>query len=325
MNTTIKKALAVFVVPPQVHLLDFGGPAQVFYEAIEEGAPLTLEFISIHSRHAEITSSCGVRFSHLSDFNQISLKKGDIVFIPGLEFALLNDTHFFSLAKDFLEWIREQYANGATICSVCTGAFLLAEAGLLDGRGCTTHWKYIKQFQQRYKNINVINNRLFVENDDLFTSAGVASGIDLALYILEKWYGSLFASKIAREIVIYFRREANDPQLSIFLQYRNHLDDRIHTVQEWLMHHFHEKFTMERLAEKVNTSSRHLARRFKEITGITIGQYLEKLRIEHALKLLKENNKVEMIANECGFQSTNQLRQLFKKHTGMLPSTYMLS
>jgi transcriptional regulator GlxA family with amidase domain len=91
------------------------------------------------------------------------------------------------------------------------------------------------------------------------------------------------------------------------------------------MRHFHEKFTMDHLAEKVNTSSRHLARMFKEVTGITIGQYLEKLRIEHALKLLKENNKVEMIANECGFQSTNQLRQLFKKHTGMLPSTYMLS
>ncbi len=325
MDIAIKKTLAVFLVPPKVHLLDFGGPAQVFYEAIEEGAPLELKFISINEAQSETPSSCGIKFSDLTYYKKISLHKGDIVFIPGLEFELLGNTQFLLSARGFLKWLVEQHALGATICSICTGAFLVAETGLLDGKECTTHWKYLKRFQNRYKSINVVSNRLFVENDNLFTSAGVASGIDLALFILEKRYGSLFASKIAREIVIYFRREANDPQLSIFLQYRNHLDDRIHTAQEWLMHHFHEKFTMEQLAEKVNTSSRHLTRLFKETVGITIGEYIQKLRIEHAVQLLKENNKIEMIANECGFQSTNQLRHLFKKHTGVLPSGYMMS
>ena len=101
--------------------------------------------------------------------------------------------------------------------------------------------------------------------------------------------------------------------------------DRIHTVQEWMTHHFNEKFTMDHLAERVNTSPRHLTRLFKETTGITISQYTEKLRIEHAVQLLKENNKVEMIATECGFQSTNQLRHLFKKYMGVIPSDYKLS
>ena len=321
----MKKSKAVFVVPPQVHLLDFGGPAQVFYEAMEYGAPVDLTFISMDAQPAKTKSSCGIEFASLVDFREIKLGTGDLIVVPGMDFKLLTNRDFLFSVREFLEWIALQHQQGATICSICTGAFLLAEAGLLDGRLCTTHWKYLADFQRRYSSIITVTNRLFVEEDNLYTSAGVASGIDLALYIVEKRYGSRFASTIAREIVVYLRREADDPQLSIFLQYRNHLDDRIHLVQEWMTHHFHEKLTIEELAEKVNTSSRNLTRLFKETTGITIGQYLEKLRMERAIQLLKDDNKIEMIAGECGFQSTNQLRHLFKKHAGVLPSAYTLS
>jgi transcriptional regulator GlxA family with amidase domain len=320
-----KSSTAVFAIPPNVHLLDFGGPAQVFYEAREEGAALELKYVSLHGGHPILTSSCGIELTNLTDYKTISLEKGDIVFVPGMEFKLLEDRTFVTSVGGFLDWMTRAYHNGATICSICTGAFLLAESGMLDGKDCTTHWKYLSQFQERYKRANVLRNRLFVESNNIFTSAGVSSGIDLALYILEVRYGSMFASKIAREIVIYLRREGNDPQLSIFLKYRNHMEDRIHTIQEWMTHHFNEKFTMSQLAERVNTSPRHLTRLFKETTGITISQYVEKLRIEHAVRLLRENNKVEIIASECGFQSTNQLRHLFKKHTGVIPSDYKMS
>lgn len=320
-----KTSTAVFAIPPLVHLLDFGGPAQVFYEALDEGAALDLKYISLHPESSDATSSCGIELAKLSDFNNISLGAGDILFVPGLEFHQLRDKSFLKSLENFLEWMRRSYSNGATICSICTGAFLLAESGILNDKECTTHWKYLNRFQERYKRVKMVRNRLFVESENIFTSAGVASGIDLALFILEKRYGSLFASKIAREIVIYLRREGNDPQLSIFLKYRNHLEDRIHAVQEWMTHHFNEKFTMEQLAEKVNTSPRHLTRLFKETTGITISQYVQKLRIEHAVQLLKENNKVETIASQCGFQSTNQLRQLFRKYTGVIPSGYKMS
>jgi transcriptional regulator GlxA family with amidase domain len=322
MNESIT---AVFVVPPYVHLPDFGGPAQVFYEARDEGAPIDLKFISTHLNFNTLYSSCGVQFTNFTNFNSIALKRGDFVFIPGMEFRYLQDRKFIEEAFSFFEWLKEQHDHGVTICSVCTGAYLLAECGLLDGKASTTHWKYLNRFQKKFRKTVVVGNRLFVESDNIFTSAGVASGIDLALYILEQRYGSLFASKIAREIVIYFRREGNDPQLSIFLKYRNHMEDRVHAVQEWMTHHFHEKITMDQLAERINMSSRHLTRLFKETTGITISQYLEKLRIEHAVQLLKENNKIEMIAYECGFQSTNQLRSLFKKHTGVVPSGYKMS
>ena len=323
MNQQI--STAVFAVPPFVHLLDFGGPAQVFYEALDYGAALELKYVSLHKGERMSISSCGAEFTNLVDYNNISLKEGDIIFVPGLDFKLICDDSFLESIGGFLEWMVYQHGNGATICSICTGAFLLAESGVLDGKECTTHWKYLTQFQKRYKRIRMVANRLFVESDNIFTSAGVASGIDLALYILEKRYGSLFASKIAREIVVYLRREGNDPQLSIFLKYRNHLEDRVHIVQEWLIHHFNEKFTMEQLAEKVNTSPRHMTRLFKDTTGVTVSQYVEKLRIEHALQLLKENNTVEMIASACGFQSTNQLRHLFRKYTGAIPSDHRMS
>ena len=325
MSALNENVIAVFVVPPHVHLLDFGGPAQVFYEAMEEGAQLELKYISTHNDQHALPSSCGVQFTNLTSFESISLKKGDFIFIPGLEFKYLQDKKFIADALPFLDWLRTQYANGATICSICTGAYLLGEGGLLDDRECTTHWKYLSRFQKQFKKTKVVSNRLFVESDNIFTSAGVASGIDLALYILERRYGSLFASKIAREIVIYFRREGNDPQLSIFMQYRNHMEDRIHTIQEWMAHNFNEKITMDHLAEKINMSPRHLTRLFKETTGVTISQYLEKLRLEHAVQLLRGNNKVETIATECGFQSTNQLRSLFRKHTGVIPSDYRMS
>ncbi len=320
-----KQSTAVFALPPRVHLLDFGGPAQVYYEAQDEGAPLILKYVSIHNHEREVASTCGVDLTNLIDFQTLSLNGGDVIFVPGLEFKLLEDRKFLSDIRPFLSWMKAQYHNGVTICSVCTGAFLLAESGLLDGKECTTHWKYIAKFQARFPNARVVGNRLFVANENIFTSAGVASGIDLALYMLETKYGSLFASKIAREIVIYMRREAHDPQLSIFLRYRNHLNDRVHVVQEWMTHHFSKKITTDQLADIANTSSRHLTRVFKEATGITVGQYLEKLRMERAVQLLKEEVKIQTIASSCGLESPNQLRQLFKKHFGVTPSEYKMS
>src|SRR6187549_3845917 len=205
-----KNSTAVFAIPPSVHVLDFGGPAQVFYEALEAGVALELKFVSLHKGYSGTASSCGVEFANLGDYNTVSVKQADIIFVPGLAFELLHDRVFLDSTRGFLEWLIEQYYNGATICSICTGAFLLAESGLLNGKECTTHWKYLSQFQEQYKMVKMVSNRLFVESDNIFTSAGVASGIDLALYILEKRYGSLFASRIAREIVIYFRRAGND-------------------------------------------------------------------------------------------------------------------
>ncbi len=242
------------------------------------------------------------------------------MFIPGIEFSLISDTNFYIRNNSFFEWIKRQYDNKAQICSVCTGTFLIAASGILNGKSCTTHWKYFSEFRQKHPNIELIKNRLFVVEEKLYSSAGVTSGIDLALYILETEFGSKLAADVPKEVVIYFRRSESDPQLSIFLQYKNHLDTRIHDAQDYMMKHIDSSFVLQDIAERVYMSSRNLTRLFKKTTGITIGNYLEKLRVDRAMQLLAEGNKVDYVSDQCGLKSTNQLRNLLKKHREILPT-----
>jgi transcriptional regulator GlxA family with amidase domain len=303
----------VFVIPPGVHLLDITGPAHIFYEALSYGAPLKLYFCNLHAKETSIESSSSLFLSQLTDFNTLSLNKGDLVFVPGLDVALLLDDHFLSTSsKPFQQWMQAQHQNGVIICSVCTGAYLLAEAGLLNNRLCTTHWKYIERFTQCYPLAQVQQNRLFIKEDNLYTSAGVASGIDLSLFLIEELFGAAFSAQVAKEVVVFLRRAPADPQLSVFMQYRNHLEDRVHQVQDILAQSLEKKLNIEVLAEQVHMSGRNLTRLFRKTTNISIGQYTDQLRTERAQQLLREGHTLQTTANLCGLKSTNQLRQLLK-------------
>ncbi len=242
------------------------------------------------------------------------------MFVPGIEFSLISDNQFYLANKPFFEWIKNQYDNGANICSICTGTFLIASSGILNEKSCTTHWKYFSEFNEKYPEIELVKNRLFVAEERLYSSAGVTSGIDLALYVLETEFGSKMAADIAKEVVIYFRRSESDPQLSVFLQYRNHLDTRIHDAQDYIIKHIDSSLALEDIAENVHMSPRNLTRLFKKTTSITIGAYLEKLRLDRAIHLLAEGNKVSYVANQCGLKSSNQLRNLLKKYGEILPA-----
>lgn len=309
----------LFIIPPKVHLLDINGPAHIFYEAREMGAPIDLFFVSLDEK-TEVNSSAGLTFSNVVPFSDFELGSEDYVFVPGLDFPLISDPGFLPGHKIFFKWLEEQSRKGATVCSVCTGAFLLAEAGILNGKKCTTHWRYLSRLRQQYPEADVQENRLFVEEDGIFSSAGVSSGIDLSLFLLEKEFGSRFAADIAKEAVIYFRRTESDPQLNVFLQYKNHMDDRIHQVQELIAHNLGKNLKLEELAEKVFMSPRNLTRLFNKTTGTTIGKYQDKLRMELATSLLKEGQKVDVVARECGLSSANQLRKLLKEQAGILPN-----
>lgn len=315
MNDQVSRAF--FLIPPDVHLLDISGPAHIFYEAKSYGAPIQSFYITLDKN--EELSSAGVHLSQLRLFSEFQLRENDFVFIPGLESHFLNDGDFKKSNANFFSWLNKQHENGAKICTVCTGAYLLAQSGLLDGKTCTTHWKYLDDFRERFPNVGLLSDRLFVANDNIYTSAGVASGIDLALFLLEEKFGPLFATKIAKEVVVYLRRTDEDPQLSVFLQYRNHLDQRVHAVQDLLAQQLDQKITIDQLAESVNMSPRNLTRLFKKTTGITIGDYHDKLRVERAVQLLSEGNKVNVVSNSCGLQSSNQLRSLLKKYKSALP------
>lgn len=317
MNDDEQISRALFLIPPDVHLLDISGPAHIFYEAKSYGAPIESFYITLDKN--EELSSAGLYLSQLREFKEFDLCENDFVFIPGLESSLLNDLSFEKNNAQFFAWLSQQYENGAKICSVCTGAYLLAQAGLLNGKTCTTHWKYLDDFRKKFPAVGLLSDRLFVANGNIYTSAGVSSGIDLALFLLEEKFGPLFATKIAKEVVVYLRRSDEDPQLSVFLQYRNHLDQRIHSAQDFLAQHLAKKITIDQIADSTNMSSRNLTRLFKKTTGITVGDYHDKLRVEKAVQLLSEGNKVDVVSELCGLQSSNQLRSLLKKYKSALP------
>jgi transcriptional regulator GlxA family with amidase domain len=312
--TKASPVTAVFVIPPSVHLLDITGPAHVFYEAASYGAPVKLVFCTMYSDETESVSTSSLAFHKLVPYDQLKLTRGDIIFVPGLESGLLDSTAFLARSRSFLKWITKQHEDGVITASVCTGAFLLAAAGLLEGRSCTTHWKYVDRMRALYPGINLLDNRLFVREDGIYTSAGVSSGIDLALYLVEQLWGPQFAADIAKEVLIYFRRMPEEPQLNIYTQYRNHLDHRIHHVQDMLLQSMKTPSDLEAISIKVNMSVRNLTRSFKKTTGITIGEYLERLRVEQAKRLLDEGQTMTAAATACGLKSTHQLRQVLKRY-----------
>lgn len=301
----------IFYINKGIHLLDLAGAVQAFYEAAEYGQPYQLVFCS---DDANPVCSAGLPFAKLEHYSTVEAGPGDLLIIPGFDMREL------SRAKVLLTWLKKAAASEAVICSVCTGAFLLAESGLLDGGECTTHWKYTSQLRRDYPALHVLTDRLFVKCGNIYTSAGVTTGLDMALFLLEERHGPEFAYKVARELVVYIRRDGSEPQESIYLQYRSHVNGDIHLIQDWMIHHLEHKLRIDELAALIFTSPRNLTRLFKSTTGVTIGQYLEKLRVEKAVHLLRQQVKVGTITQQCGLQSANQLRTLLKKHTGRLPS-----
>ena len=300
----------IFVISPRTHLLDLAGPDQVFFEAIFFKAPFEIEYCSFAPEEAGTAS--GLRFANLRHYTELEPKKGDYIFIPGMDTDVIDHSHNRAM-KDLFHWLSAAYTRGVRLCSICTGAFLLAAAGLLDGKICTTHWKYTRKLQSRYPRLKVQENVLFTEKDGLFTSAGIASGVDMALHIVEKEMGAYFTNKVAREIVVYIRRDGGQAQESIFLSYRNHLHAGIHTVQDWLVENLDRKATLPQLAEMAHMSTRNFTRIFRKETGVTIGEYLTMLRKEKIAELLKKPDLSRpQVAQQVGLKSARQVNRLLR-------------
>ncbi|RYE52936.1 MAG: helix-turn-helix domain-containing protein, partial [Sphingobacteriales bacterium] len=295
-----------FIIPPYVEMLDLAGPVQVFTEARFYGFEVELEF---YSYQEETVSTSGLAFSKVMNYKEAKLKEGDYLFMPGMGFEYVSSVEF-RREREFFKWIHECAANKVFICSICNGAFALGEAGLLKDTECTTHWRRIDELQSRFPNAKVITDILFKKSNNVYTSAGISAGIDLALAILEELKGALFTHKVARGLVVYHRRNHNHTQQSIYLDYRNHINPKIHEVQDYLIDHLSEENSVEDLASHVSMSPRNLSRVFKEKTGSTILEYLTLLRIEYAKTMLNNPEfTIEYIASKCGFKTARQLQR----------------
>lgn len=312
---TKSKSTVYFYIPKHISLLDLSGIVEVFQEANNLGFDYQLKFISSESL---IKSNSGLELSSLIHFAKTTPQKEDIIIISGFSTQQID-----VLAEDnsFFDWLHQANKKQTTICSVCTGAFLLAKSGLLDHKECTTHWKLLEKFKNDFPLLKPQKNTLFTKSDNLYTSAGIVTGIDLALFLIEERHDKETATKIAKELVVYKRRNGTDEQESVYLQHRNHRDEKIHTIQDWIIYNLEKTSTIDFLADLVYVSPRNLTRIFKKETGITIAEYRTKLRVEKAKSLLANSDyKIEHIAHLCGYKTSKQLRVVLDEYTDALPT-----
>ncbi len=292
-------------------MLDLSGPLQAFLAAGQALPDYTIGHCSFQT---DIGDSSGLHFSKLDHYTKVRLREGDYLFVPGFSKRLLSEQGFQKEWEGVYDWLRNLSASGVKVCSVCSGAFILARAGLLSGKRCTTHWSVIPMLREEFPDIRIEEDALFIREGNIYTSAGISSGIDLALYILEEEQGPLFAHKIARELVVYFRRSNSHSQDSVYLNYRNHLHRGIHQLQDWLIENLDRRVTIEQMAEIVNMSSRNLTRTFKIQTGISINEYVTLLRLELARNLQHSPGiTIRDIAGRCGFSNERQLQRIRKQ------------
>jgi transcriptional regulator GlxA family with amidase domain len=306
----------IFVILPGVNLLDLAGPAQVFHVANNFGAKYELIFCALTP---DILSIQGLELGALKPLPKH--RADDLVIVPGPRIDSPAPGQDL-ISPTVIDWLREANAAGAHLASVCTGAAALGEAGLLDGRRCTTHWEVIEPMRARYPKALVQDAVLYTHDGNITTSAGIASGIDMALSILEREHGPLLTAQVARYLVVYLRRDGIQQQASIYLEYRTHLHPGVHRVQDQLGQHVSSKFTLERLAEFANLSPRGLTKAFKQHTGLTPLAYQQKLRLELANQLMNDPRlTLEVIAERCGFEDPRHFRRLWNEHYGQPPSS----
>lgn len=299
-----------FIIPPNVELLDLAGPVQVFTEAQFYGFEASIEFY-VFKEQPVCTSGLG--FGAVRSYKEAQLKEGDYVFVPGMNYEYVSSISF-GAEKEFFSWLKQCSDKRITVCSICNGAFALGYAGLLKDTECTTHWRRIKDLQSRFPEARVLSDILYIKSNNVYTSAGISAGIDLALAILEDLKGPLFTHKVARGLVVYHRRSGRHKQQSIYLDYRNHINPQIHQVQDYLIENLSKENSIEDLAALVGMSPRNLSRVFKEKTGSTVLEYLTLLRKEYASTMLNNPEyTIEYIAAQCGFKTPRQLNRILKQ------------
>jgi transcriptional regulator GlxA family with amidase domain len=221
-----------------------------------------------------------------------------------------------------LNWIKSQYQQGAALVSICSGAFVLAATGLLDGKQATTHWATEDLFRSLYPNVNLQSEQMLTQDGNLYCSGGASAYQDMSIYLVQKYYGEDVAQQVARRALIDMDRH-NQNIYRQFMPTRQHQDTSIHQVQNWLKQHAYKNVSIDMLAQQSHLSERQLKRRFKQATGLTPLGYIQELRIEHAKHLLQSTNQqVEKVANSVGYEDLRFFRQLFKRLCGLAPTEY---
>ncbi len=294
---------------PDFQLLDVAGPIAAF-EIAARYAPGAYEIVTLAREAGPVASSCGVKL-YADAF--AAAPRLDTLLISGGE-----GTRTPAICADTLAFVRAQARAARRTASVCSGAYVLAEAGLLDGRRATTHWNRSRHFARRYPQVRLEPDRIFVRDGEIWTSAGITAGIDLALAMVAADLGEDVARKTAQQLVVYHRRPGGQSQFSALLELES--SGRFDPLLAWARENLREPLTVEQLAGRVAMSERSFARAFAAECGTTPAKAVERLRVEAARALLDSQPlQVEDVALETGFGDQERMRRAFIRAFGQPP------
>jgi transcriptional regulator GlxA family with amidase domain len=258
-------------------------------------------------------------FSIHTDAVLADAKKPDLIIIPAISGNL---DKAIALNQGFIPWIVQHYKDGAEVASLCIGAFLLAETGLMNGKSCSTHWFFANIFREKYPDIELTDDKIVTEQNGLYTSGGANSYWNLLLYLVEKFTDREMAILAAKYFVVDIGRTSQSP-FSIFKGQKGHNDPDIARVQEYIESNFQDKITVDELCGKFGIARRTFERRFKKATNNTILEYWQRVKIEAAKRQLELSRKtVGEVMYEVGYNDTKAFRDIFKKVTSMSPVDY---
>jgi len=305
--------VVVIVVFDGVKLLDAAGPAEVFAEANRFGAHYVLEIASVDGR--DVTTSIGTSFAVTQSIS--SIESADTVVVAGGD-----DLVGRPIDPALVEALKTVPPRTRRLASVCTGAFILAQAGLLNGRRATTHWRHTRRLAKAFPDVGVEPDAIFVRDGDVFTSAGVSSGIDLALAMVEADYGAELVREVARSLVVYLKRAGGQSQFSTLVEADPPAASALRVVTDAVTADPGADHSVRKLATRASLSTRQLTRLFQSELGTTPARYVEMVRIDYARAALDAGRSVSDTARMAGFGSTETLRRVFLSHLGITPKAY---
>jgi transcriptional regulator GlxA family with amidase domain len=311
------RRIVVVVVPP-IDELDLVGPLEVF-KSVNRLAGRTIYTVEVvtSAEGLSVEGEGGVlTFVARHHFKKVEGLCDSVLLVCGLATRSVRDTVLSA-------WLNKMAADTRRLGAVCVGAFLLAEAGLLDGRRATSHWRFGRELAKRYPRVRVEHDPLWVRDGNIYTSAGISAGIDLALAWVEEDCGAGLAHEAARELVLFLRRPGGQPQVSVSLASQASEMTGIRELQIWIAEHLETRLSVEDLADRMSMSIRNFERVFTREVGTTPSQYVLQMRVEAARRQLERTDRgLKKVASAVGFGNIDVMRRAFVRLLGITPSRY---
>ncbi|MGA8878618.1 MAG: GlxA family transcriptional regulator [Candidatus Korobacteraceae bacterium] len=312
----------LLLAAPDTQILDLVGPYQVLARASEivartrSGPPVySLEVVT--TERGSLHTSCGLRIDAHRTFREVSGRVDTLLIVGGSCVEAGRE----ELAV--VEWLQRIAPQTRRLGSICTGAFLLARAGLLEGRRATTHWNYCERLARRYPGVKLDPDPIYIHDGNIYTSAGVTAGMDMALALVEEDVGSAIALAVARELVLYLRRPGSQSQFSAALNLQAADRQPFRELGAWVLDNLRKNLSVDVLAGRLGMSPRNFARVFRQQMNMTPAKFVETLRLDAARRRLQESNvSLDSVASSCGFRNSDAMRTTFKRVLRVAPGEY---